>query len=68
MEKLFACCESPKCKMRQEMLLVLKIYGIDPAPRKDGNRTFFGVSMPEYWSADRRKHFQKTLRDWRQGH
>ena len=54
--------------MRQEMLLVLKIYGIDPAPRKDGNRTFFDVSMPKYWSADRRKHFQKTLRDWRQGH
>jgi hypothetical protein len=50
------------------MLLMLKVWGIDPTLHREGSRRFFDAPMDENWSRNRRNHFKELVRNWPEGH
>jgi hypothetical protein len=64
MPKLYTCCNDPKCRTYQDMVLKLKVWGIESPPQREGKRYYFEAPIVEYWSKARRGAFNELVRRW----
>ena len=64
MNRLYLCCTKPDCKLFQRTVQMMKVWGLGDRPHADGRRWFFDVTVPEHWSARRRKRFAELLQGW----
>ncbi len=52
----------PKSKTEQELLEVLRTYGIAPVRATDKDGAYYDVTPPKYWEANRRTVFRRAIR------
>ena len=68
MNKLYACCNDRNCKTLQATILMLQVWGIGTMPKREGKRSYFDVTPPNYWEKKRLTDFKEALRTWPNTH
>ncbi len=52
---------TPKSKIEQELLEVLRSYGMAPVRAADKDGTYYDVTPPKYWLSNRRTVFRRAI-------
>jgi len=60
--RLYLCCRKPDCSVAKRIVWFVKMWGLDPTPELDGQRSYFDVSVPKHWGEKRRDSFAKGLK------
>ena len=42
----------------------MQVWGLNHNPQKDGRRYFFDLTIPAYWSINRRDKFAEAIKGW----